>query len=210
MDIFSIEFIVFRIGSYPLSLIELLGTLTGLLSVWWAARANIWTWPSGVLNIICFFLLFYQAQLYSDMLLQVFFMVTTIYGWRNWAKNKTVIGLSIGKLENREWLIYLFGLALGSLIWGLLMSNVHLLLPVLFPEPAALPFIDAFTAIASVFATILLAQKKWESWLLWVIVDAISVFVYFYKGLYVVGAEYIIFFFIACYGLYNWRRAIEK
>ena len=209
MDIFSIEFIVFRIGSYPLSLIELLGTMTGLLSVWWAARVNIWTWPSGIVNIIFFFLLFYQAQLYSDMLLQVFFMTTTVYGWRNWAKNSHAKEFSVGKLENKDWLIYLFGIAIGSIIWGLLMSRIHLMMPALFSQPAALPFIDAFTAIASVLATILLARKKWESWLLWVIIDAVSVFVYFYKGLYVVAAEYIIFFFIATYGLYNWRKGLR-
>ena len=56
----------------------------------------------------------------------------------------------------------------------------------------------------------MLAQKKWESWLLWVLVDAISVFVYFYKGLYVVAVEYIIFFGIATYGLFNWYRKKQK
>jgi nicotinamide mononucleotide transporter len=143
------------------------------------------------------------------MLLQVFFMATTIYGWRNWAKNAQAKELSVGKLENKDWLIYLFYLATGAIIWGLLMSRIHILMPAFFPQPAALPFIDAFTAIASVLATILLAQKKWESWLLWVIIDAISVFVYFYKGLYVVGAEYIVFFCIAGYGLYNWRKGLS-
>ena len=90
------------------------------------------------------------------------------------------------------------------------MSNIHQLLPRLFPERAALPYADAFTAIDSVIATFMLAQKKWESWLLWVLVDAISVFVYFYKGLYVVAVEYIIFFGIASYGLINWYRKKQK
>jgi nicotinamide mononucleotide transporter len=210
LNILSIEFIVFNIGNYPLSLIELVGTATGLLSVWWAARANILTWPSGIVNIFCFFLLFFQAQLYSDMLLQVFFMVTTAYGWRSWAKGAVERKIEISSIKSKKWTLYVFLLLVGTIFWGLLMSNIHQLLPQLFPEKAALPYADAFTAIASVIATFMLARKKWESWLLWVVVDAISVFVYFYKGLYVVAVEYIIFFGIAGYGLFNWYRKREK
>lgn len=208
MSPFSIEYIAFHIGSYPLSLIELLGTLAGLFSVYWAARANIWTWPSGLVNIFFFFLIFYQTQLYSDMFLQLFFLVTTVYGWRNWVKKDAETeGIAIGQLTQRESYLHLLVLVVASLLWGLLMSNIHLLLPALFPQAAALPYPDACIAIASVLATFLLARKKWESWLLWVLVDALSVGVYFYKGLYVIGVEYIIFFFIAAYGLYSWRRA---
>ncbi len=210
MNILSIEFIVFKIGSYPLSLIELVGTLTGLLSVWWAARTNILTWPSGIVNIFCFFLLFFQTQLYSDMLLQVFFMVSTVYGWRSWAKGAIGFKIEISSIRPQKWTLYLVLLLAGTLLWGLLMSNINQMLPQLFPKKAALPYADAFTAIASVIATFMLARKKWESWLLWVVVDAISVFVYFYKGLYVVAVEYIIFFGIAGYGLINWYRKREE
>ena len=204
MSIFSIDFIVFSIGNYPLSLIELLGTLSGLLSVWWAARANILTWPSGILNIFCFFLLFYQSQLYSDMFLQVFFMATTVYGWRSWAKGSRNKEIEIGTIKLKAWIIYLLIIILGTFGWGLLMNNIHYLFPQIFLQKASLPYIDAFTAVASVIATFLLARKKWESWLLWVIVDLVSIFVYFYKGLFVVAVEYIIFFGIASYGLLHW------
>jgi nicotinamide mononucleotide transporter len=210
LNILSIEYIVFHIGNYPLSLIELVGTVTGLLSVWWAARTNILTWPTGIINIFCFFLLFFQTQLYSDMLLQVFFMATTAYGWRSWAKGALGHKIEISSIRPQKWTLYLVVLLAGTLLWGLLMSNINQMLPQLFPKKAALPYADAFTAIASVIATFMLARKKWESWLLWVVVDAISVFVYFYKGLYVVAIEYIIFFGIAGYGLFNWYRKREK
>jgi len=210
MSPFHIEYTLFYIGDYPLSFIELAGSLAGLLSVYWAARANIGTWPSGLVNIFFFFLLFYQTQLYSDMFLQLFFLITTVYGWRNWAQNKTEVGsLSIGQLTASKRYQYLLILVVASLLWGLLMSKIHLLLPTLFPEAAALPYPDACIAIASILATTLLALKKWESWILWVLVDALSVWVYFYKGLYVVGVEYIVFFFIAVYGLYSWRKKVE-
>jgi len=174
--------------------------------VWWAARANILTWPSGVLNIFCFFLLFYQSQLYSDMLLQVFFMITTVYGWKSWSKSAVDKKFEIGSITRRKWLFYLSILLIGSFLWGLLISKIHLFLPDLFPKIAAFPYLDAFTAIASVIATFLLAKKKWESWMFWLIIDAVCVFVYFYKGLYLVSAAYIIFFGIAAYGLLNWYK----
>jgi nicotinamide mononucleotide transporter len=144
------------------------------------------------------------------MLLQVFFLVSTAYGWRSWAKGAIGFKIEISSIRPQKWTLYLVLLLAGTLLWGLLMSNINQMLPQLFPKKAALPYADAFTAIASVIATFMLARKKWESWLLWVVVDAISVFVYFYKGLYVVAVEYIIFFGIAGYGLINWYRKREK
>lgn len=204
MSPLSIEFVIFEIGDYPMSLIEFLGTTSGLLSVWWAAKANILTWPSGLINIFCFFLLFYQSQLYSDMFLQIFFFVSTVYGWKMWTKKEKETK-SKKYLSAYDWFKQGLFLMFGTILWGALMSNIHVYLPGLFPQKASLPYLDAFTAISSVSATILLAQKKWESWILWVIIDAFSIYVYFYKQLYVVAFEYVIFLFIASYGLYNWR-----
>ena len=118
MNLFSTEYILFQLGDYPVSFIELLGTFFGLLSVWWAARANILTWPAGILNEIGFFALFYQVQLYADMLLQVFFFVVTIYGWRQWRKQKEGKPLAITSL-NQQWRgYYLLFLVIGTVILG--------------------------------------------------------------------------------------------
>jgi len=76
----SIENICCTLLGYSLSYVELVGTVTGLVSVWLAARANILTWPVGIINVLAFFILFYQVRLYSDMALQVYFLATTIYG----------------------------------------------------------------------------------------------------------------------------------
>lgn len=209
MGIFSIDYVVFHLGSYTVSLIELIGTLAGLISVWWAARANILTWPSGIVNATAFCLLFYQARLYSDAMLQVFFLVMTVYGWRNWASAGAAGPLPVSSLRNNTRILLAVGLVAGALTWGLLMRNVHVWLPSLFPEPAALPLVDAFISLGSVLATFLLAQKKWESWLLWIMVDVASVFAYFYKGLGVVGVEYIVFLGIAAFGLRNWLISLR-
>jgi nicotinamide mononucleotide transporter len=86
LDFLSIENIAFTVIGYDLSDIELIGTVFGLLAVYWASRENIWTWPASVINVAAFFVLFYQVNLYSDMFLKVYFLIVTVFGWYNWSK----------------------------------------------------------------------------------------------------------------------------
>jgi nicotinamide mononucleotide transporter len=91
-----------------------------------------------------------------------------------------------------------------TLILGLFISGIHIHFPRLFRIPAAFPYADALTAVLSVYATFLMACKKIESWILWIIVDIISIVLYFQKGVLFISAEYIIFFIMAGIGLYQW------
>ena len=85
MDFFNIESVFFEIWGYPMSYLEFFGTVAGGVAVWLAARANIWSWPIGLINVTLFFFLFFQVQLYPDMFLQAFFFVTNLMGWWRWA-----------------------------------------------------------------------------------------------------------------------------
>lgn len=210
MSLLDINYILFKIGDYPLSFIELFGTIFGLLSVYWAARANIFTWPAGILNEFGFFVLFYQVQLYADMFLQVFFFAVTIFGWRNWQKNKQESEVRVSQMRNNWRLYYLLILVVGTALLGWEMSQLHTQLPNYFPQKAAYPYPDAFTTMTSVLATFLLAQRRWESWLLWILVDIVAVILYTYKGIYVIAGEYVIFLVIASFGLYNWYKKYRQ
>jgi nicotinamide mononucleotide transporter len=206
MNPFSIEYVFFQLGGYPVSLIELIGSLAGLVSVWWAARANILTWPMGTINCIAFGVLFYQARLYSDMFLQLFFLGFTVYGWRSWhtRREETAQGIHVLSMPGRLIGISLVGLLV--LLWGYLISRIHLIWPGLFPEPAALPYTDAFISMMSIAATILLGRKVLESWLCWIFVDMVSIYAYFKKDLAVVGFEYVVFLGMAIFGWLNWWK----
>ena len=81
MHFFDIENIVLQFLGYPVSYVELIGTLFGLASVYFASRANILTWGTGIVNEVFLFLLFFQIQLYADMFLQIYFFVVTLFGW---------------------------------------------------------------------------------------------------------------------------------
>lgn len=209
--LWDIHYVIITILGYPLSLIELIGTLSGLVSVYLASRANIWTWGTGILNEIAFFVLFYQVSLYSDMLLQVYFFVISVYGWIYWNQNKTqTIEENIQRLSNSIRLRYLSILILGTIALGFLMQDIHTYLPQFFPTPASYPFFDAFTTVASILAIILLASKKIENWVLWIIVDMVAIVLYFLKDIRFVAIEYIIFLILASYGLWSWSKKLKR
>jgi nicotinamide mononucleotide transporter len=207
---FSIDYIILEIAGYPLSLIELLGTLSGLVSVWLATRGHVLTWLTGIVNEIFFFLLFFQVQLYSDMFLQVFFFVVSVYGWFNWRKKAGEAKRGIVTLSMDWRLVYAGILVVGTVALGFVMGRIDLWLPQWFAEPAAYPYPDAFTTMASVLATILLARKCLESWWLWIVVDVVAVVLYFLKGINFVAIEYMVFLVLAMYGLLNWRKEMRS
>lgn len=189
-----------------MSYVELIGVLSGLISVWFASRANIITWPTGIINEFFLFILFFQVQLYADMLLQVFFFVTTIFGWFNWGRQS--MENKIGMI-NRKQQVYLFAAILfGSLVAGYFIANLHQLLPQYFPVRASYPYIDSLIMVLSIAATVLLAYKKLENWYCWLLTDLICVILYFVKGIYFLSIEYFIFLILAAYGSYNWKRKL--
>jgi nicotinamide mononucleotide transporter len=193
---------------YPLSYVEFVGTFTGLISVWFAARSNIWTWPIGLINVVCFFLIFFQVQLYADMFLQIYFFITSIYGWIIWY-NKKGEG-NIEWLNNKTRVTMLAIIISSTIVLGLVVKNIHLLLPSVFSKQASYPFPDAFVATLSIVATILLAKKKTENWILWIIADVISVGLYAKKSVMFITIEYVIFLCLASVGLITWGKIMQN
>lgn len=205
LDILDINCIFLNVLGYSLSYIEMIGIVTGLLSVWLAARSNIMTWPIGLVNVVAFFFLFYQVQLYSDMFLQVFFFVTTCYGWYFWHRqDQSKVERKITTIAQTPRVCGVLAIVIGTAILGFIMSRIHLNLPVFFLEPAAFPYPDAFTTVLSVVATFLLAQRKIEACVCWVTVDLVAIFLYALKGIAFTSALYAVFLLIASFGLYHW------
>ena len=211
MAFFDIESIFFELWGYQMSYIEFFGTLAGGIAVFLAARANIWSWPLGLINVTLFFFLFYQVQLYPDMFLQVFFFVTNLIGWWRWAHPRP--GEEDKKNELKvSWMQpkYLLGLAIigltGTFLFGSLAARLHEFFPIIFNKPSAFPYLDSFVTVMSIITTFLMIQKKIESWVIWIIVDVVATYMYFMKGIKFVAIEYLIFCFIAAFGLWNWMK----
>jgi len=205
--LFDTRTVAFSIMEYPMSYIELIATLFGLISVYLAARNKVATWPTGIINEIALFFLFFQVQLYADMLLQVFFLVVTVFGWYNW--RKPGVEVAVGRLSDNMLKIYGAVLIAGTISTGIVIQYVHVWLPALLPHPTTYPYADAFVMMASILATFLLAKRKLETWMLWIAVDVVSVILYYIKGLNFLALEYVIFLGLATAGLLEWRKKLR-
>lgn len=207
MSFFDIDTIAFNIWNYPLSYVELIGTFFGLISVFYASRANILTWPTGIINEVFLFILFFQVQLYADMFLQVYFFIVTLYGWYNWntkTSENRIAGLGRKSLTASIVLVLLL-----SIPTGFIMQDLHLYFPQYFKLPAAFPYIDSSVMVGSIVATVLLSRKKLDSWYFWIAVDVICVILYSVKGIYFLAFEYLVFLGMAIYGLLYWKKQLS-
>jgi nicotinamide mononucleotide transporter len=203
---FSVHTILFRAWGYEMSYLELSATLLNIWSVWLTAKKRVLSWPIGIVAVVLTGILFFQIQLYSDLVEQVYYFVTGFIGWFAWnaaRKNKTEVPVSFNsKLES---LMYLLIVIAGTVAMGAFMSNITRYFASL--QPASLPYLDAFTTVMSFAAQILMIRRRIESWYLWILVDVIGVGLYYYKGVVLIAIMYLIFLILATGGLLNWLRS---
>lgn len=185
--------------SGPLGTVELVGTIASLICVYLAVKENIWTWFWGTIGVLAFGYLFYQVQLYSDAGLQFLFFLPCQFIGYYWWKYRGIDNEqpTVRRLDQSA----AFGVAafiIGATITtGFLMSMTD----------ASFPFADALTTWMSVCAQILMIRKYWESWILWVSMDAIAIVIYLAKGLVVTSGLYVVFFVLAAMGGYAWWKS---
>jgi nicotinamide mononucleotide transporter len=209
MSFFDIKNIFFTVLDYPMSYLEFFSVIAGLIAVGLSAKANIWSWPIGLINVFLSAFFYYQIQLYPDMFLMVFFFVTNLLGWWRWAnpkpgeedRNKE---LKVSFMKWKQFAsIFLAGIA-GTFFMGTLASNLHEWFPLLFNLPSAYPFADSFILVMSVITTFLMIQKKIECWIIWIVIDVVATYIYFLKEAKFFGVEYLVFTLIAIFALWNW------
>jgi nicotinamide mononucleotide transporter len=211
-NLLDVNSIAFSVLGYPLSYLELVGTLLYLWSVWLIARQNALTWPVGIASVLLYLLLFYQIRLYSDALEQVYYLVASCYGWWLWQSKRAQSAEAFRPyLSDMRLLI---GVLLGTLACGLalgsLMSRIDQIAPTLFPQPAAFPYLDALTTIMSFSAMWLMAQKRLESWAYWIVVDLIGIGLYYVQGVRFLAILYAILLVLAVNGLIGWLRTARS
>lgn len=185
-----------------MSLVEVIGVITGIAGVWLAARQSIWTWPVSVVSVTAYVFVFYEARLYADMGLNAFFIITSFYGWYEWmygGKGHTERKVtSVGRRE--FWVMVALAVAFtGSL--GYFLDNY---------TNADLSYTDSATTAVSLMAYWMQAKKRLESWLVWLAVDVVYIGVFLYKELYLTALLYFIFLILATMGYFEWKRDMKK
>ncbi len=211
MSFFDHRSVFFSLHGYPMSYLEFFGTLAGALAVWLSAKGNIWSWSIGIINVVLFFFLFYQVQLYPDMFLQVFFFITNLIGWWRWAHPRPAEEdrrreLRVSRMPLGTTVMISALVLMGALGFGYFSSNLHELIPSFFPLPSAFPYLDSFVMSVSIAATYLMVEKKAECWAAWILADIVATYLYFAKGILIVGIEYFVFCLIAAFGLWRWSK----
>ncbi len=184
------------------SLLETIGVISGILCVWLAARNIIWNWPIAIISVAAYIFIFFEAKLYADMGLQVYFMGMNIYGWYYWSrKPKDADKVPVKSISKKELLFTVFGVATFTTLLGFLLFK---------QTDAAFPFIDSFCTACSLVAQLFMARKVLENWLIWIFVDIIYVGVYLAKDLHLTAGMYALYIYIALTGYLAWRKELKQ
>ena len=178
--------------------LEIIAALLGVANVLLVVRRSIWNYPFGIAMVSLYFFVFWDAKLYSDALLQIFFVLIQLYGWWAWSRARQVDhGVAVGLMDTRSRLWWLAGTGLAILLWGSGMARW---------TDAAAPFADAAIAGMSVSAQVLQSLRRVESWVFWIAVDVLAVGLFAWRGLEVTAALYALFLALAIAGLIGWKR----
>jgi len=181
--------------------IEVLGAVTGLTYIYFSIQQIIWLWPLGIITSLLYIYVFYTTKFYADMGLQIYYFFISFYGWYNWLYGKTGDKkISVQSAGGKLLII----LTVITVVLTLLIAN---LLKRYTDSP--LPYWDAFTTAASIPATWMLAKKILENWLFWVVIDAISIGLYLYKGLYPTVILFAVYTTLAISGYLKWKEELK-
>jgi nicotinamide mononucleotide transporter len=184
-----------------MSTLEIIAVIVNVIGVWLTARRIRWCWPVSVVAVLLYAWIFYDAKLYSDMLLQVLFAFLQGYGWWRWSTGGLDHGkVHVGQLALGEAAIGLIVGALGALLLGSLMATF---------TDAAVPWLDASLTAFSLVASVWAARKYVASWWLWIVLDVVYVGMYLFKDLHLTAGLYAGFILLALYGWREWRRDLR-
>ena len=203
----DVNTVLLSIGEYPLSYIEFVGTILYFASVWLIARKNMLTWPIGIVSVVLFGILFYQIQLYSDTIEQVYYLGVSAYGWVTWSRDRVAAQEIRAEFSRFPRLLGWLGLTVAASIgMALAVARFHVWFPGWFPVAASYPFRDALTTVMSFVAMFLMARRRTESWVYWIVVDIIGIGLYWVKDVKFISLQYVVLLGMATYGLIHWLR----
>jgi nicotinamide mononucleotide transporter len=182
-------------GAFMPSWLELSANFFYLVSVLLAARNSVHTWPVGLIGCLLFGWLFLNVQLYADVTLQAFFIITSLLGWWGWLNGRAG-QISISRTPKSEMMLSILMALIVAFAYGALLYHF---------TNAYAPFWDSLVMAFSVLAQLLLMRRKVENWYFWLIVNSIAVPLFYSRELYLTAFIYTLFWLNAWYGLYRWR-----
>ncbi len=200
------DFLFSQYSSYSPSFIylELFAVIMNITSVVYAKRNNILVYPTGLIGTGIFVYILLNFSLLGDTIINAYFFSMSIYGWYFWSRKKDEVFINQVSTINRNEIKYLFILAISSLIF------IYFVYDYFDKWNNWTAYIDNITTAIFFVAMWLMARRKIESWIFWIIGDLITVPLYFYKGLTISSIQYIIFLILAVLGYISWKKILDK
>ncbi|MBF6641218.1 nicotinamide mononucleotide transporter [Flavobacterium sp. J49] len=201
-----LEFLFSQYKNYPTHeiVLELTAIIFGLLSVWFAKKDNIWVFPTGIINTAIYVYLLWKWSLLGDMMINFYYVVMSIYGWYHWTRKKdnaVQYPISGMTLSEKKWSLVIFVLTI------LFVVAVYTIFDKFTHWTS---YLDTFVTGIFFVGMWLMAKRKIENWILWIIGDIISIPMYLAKGYSFTAIQYLIFTIIAVYGYIEWKRILQE
>jgi nicotinamide mononucleotide transporter len=186
-----------------MSYLEIAAVVFGLANIYLTVKQNIWGWAAGAVMVSLYIYITYGARLYSDVLLNVFFLVMQFYGWYEWTRGPVEHARSLSAVKRLDWRGWLWtggGIVAGAAALGTAMHRY---------TNASLPYLDASATALSVFGQFLMTKKYLDNWTLWIVADVLYVtLIYPRKGLYLTAGLYVVFLALCVQGYREWRASV--
>lgn len=184
-----------------MSYVEIIGFVFGIAGIWLTIKENVWCFPIGLINVGVSLVLFFEQKLYSDAIQQVVYICLLTYGWLKWANGDTKMSTLKISFSSKKLLFSAFIFCiLFSIVVGSLFKKY---------TDASLPYWDASATALSFTAQWMIAKKKIENWLLWVVVNLMYIGIYLYKDLYLYTLLFAIYFLLAIKGWLLWNKTMK-
>lgn len=184
-----------------MSALELAAALFGVVAVYLSTREKILSWPTALVNVGLYTIVFYRERLYADMGLQVVYFALSLYGWYKWkfgGANHTT--LRVSRVKSSQWILLAAIHVASWLALGWILSS---------RTNAAIPWLDSFLTTGSLVAQWMMTRKLLENWAIWFVLDLIYVPMFISRGLYATAGLYAVFLVLAAMGWRDWKRSYQ-
>ncbi len=197
----------FITGMQHTTWLEYIAVLSGIISVWFSRKENIWVYPTGLINTIFYIYLSFKGSLFGEATVNLYYTIMSIYGWTLWAKknqqHEHVVNIMWS--NKKEWIQeILFFAGFYIVIFGALSYLKRDF------APGAIPWADAFASATAFTGMWLMAKKKVESWYWWIATNIASIPLYFVKGYVFTSVYYLVLLIMAVWGLIEWKRRANE
>lgn len=187
--------------------LEIVAILSGIISVWFSRRENIWVYPSGLVGTTLYIYLSIEGDLYGEASVNLFYTIMSIYGWYNWLRKdiamQTVVHVSYS--DKKDWIAQVM---FFLVVYAIIYASLYLIKQ--YFNPGAIPWADALASAAAFTGMWLMTRKKVESWIWWIVTNIASIPLYFVKGYTFTAGYYAILLVMAVAGLIAWRNKANE